>query len=637
MTDPVKTYEKNLKALSKVDHTLFKHLSTFTDNKQFHVIKQQGIVKIYDAVNDIYLQSDAEVDSAMSDYDKFQKYPSLFFFGIGSGRLVLNLLNKFSFDLIVIEPELELLVIALHFNDLSKFILSERCTIKLMKDFDFSTVITIIAKDKNKITSRIYELQTADPIYTTIFYEQMKDVNQEIVKTFEFVLTTAGNDVYDSILGLDYHTANLVNMLKSPPFVPNFVNKKNATTAVIVSMGPSLTKQLPLLYKIQNSVAIICADSALRVLARDNIKPDICVSLERLPLVAELFRDVSNEFKKGVIFLRASLQPDVIFEAVEDGTDVLVMRPFKYNQIFELDDYGYLCAATSVANMAHETAIFLGYEQCIFIGQDLAYGLDGSTHSKGHLLGESDESVGKATEKVLAYGGEGTVETNQVWKLFKHGLEQTVAFASPKMLSINSTEGGARIDGTLELPFAEAIEKYVDLSCHKEKIQITYPKKEDLKKLLVKTDTILHAIIKEGNRLQNILESAVLLIGPKCELLENKTLEEQLKALHQEEIVSLLDLIENVRKEMNRSHYFINFFYDLIQPSIVHPETVLTQITSTLPTSQQDHQVKTLKWILHHFSYFFSIAGFIDNIISILNKNSNKVTQEIKRLEAEKV
>ncbi|WP_139427356.1 6-hydroxymethylpterin diphosphokinase MptE-like protein, partial [Campylobacter armoricus] len=79
--------------------------------------------------------------------------------------------------------------------------------------------------------------------------------------------------------------------------------KKQANNAIIVSTGPSLIKQLPLLKQYANYASIFCADSAYPILAKYDIKPDYVLSLERTEVTSEFFNNDFKEFDKDIVFV----------------------------------------------------------------------------------------------------------------------------------------------------------------------------------------------------------------------------------------------------------------------------------------------------------------------------------------------
>lgn len=149
--------------------------------------------------------------------------------------------------------------------------------------------------------------------------------------------------------------------------------------------------------------------------------------------------------------------------AITQGIKSFSMRPFGYTRFFDLQDYGYAGIGMSAANMAYEIIVHSHFKRCIFIGQDLAFSEDGKTHSKDAIFGETESQYKRkenATEKLVvpAYGGVGVVETTSVWKMFLNFFEKDIAETPYEMEVINSTEGGARIVGTKEIPFLEALQ-----------------------------------------------------------------------------------------------------------------------------------------------------------------------------------
>ncbi|MCR2096045.1 6-hydroxymethylpterin diphosphokinase MptE-like protein, partial [Campylobacter upsaliensis] len=73
--------------------------------------------------------------------------------------------------------------------------------------------------------------------------------------------------------------------------------------AIIVSTGPSLMKQLPLLKEYREKALIFCADSAYPILAKHNIKPDFVCMVERSDFTAEFFNHDFGDFDEGVCFI----------------------------------------------------------------------------------------------------------------------------------------------------------------------------------------------------------------------------------------------------------------------------------------------------------------------------------------------
>lgn len=261
---------------------------------------------------------------------------------------------------------------------------------------------------------------------------------------------------------------------------------------------------------------IFSADSSYPILAKEGIKPDYVFSLEREEMTSEFFNNDFGKFDENILFIISSLTHPKTIEYLEknDRKYMLVLRPLFFESKLGLKEYGFLGNGMSVANMAYELAGALRFENIILIGQDLAYSDDGKSHPKEHIYGDQgDEEV--IYKQITAYGGKGVVNTQLTWYLFLKSFEKDIALAKNilKITTYNATEGGARIEGTIEKPFKELCEEMLKEKIDKN-ITLTKPKnpqkkikqcKEKLIKQTKQSEIFINEIkkaIKEKN-LQN--------------------------------------------------------------------------------------------------------------------------------------
>jgi hypothetical protein len=148
---------------------------------------------------------------------------------------------------------------------------------------------------------KLYDLNILTPYYTEYNNEIFK-VNNLNIRAIKQIIISHGNDATDSLIGIKHHLHNIPEMIKNYKF-KHLLNKKNSDIAVIVATGPSLTKQLPTLKKIQDKVTIISVDASLPILEKHNIKPDIVTVIERVELTSKFFVNTSAEFMKDIIFV----------------------------------------------------------------------------------------------------------------------------------------------------------------------------------------------------------------------------------------------------------------------------------------------------------------------------------------------
>jgi hypothetical protein len=133
-----------------------------------------------------------------------------------------------------------------------------------------------------------------------------------------------------------------------------------------------------------------------------------------------------------------------------------------FNQ--HLADGSDLNAGASVAHLALSSAIYLGADPIVFVGQDLAYGPDGGTHSKDAVTmqekGKAVRELIQSFPTVYVEGNDGEMlPSNQLWVNFKTIMESIIS-KNPEHHFYNATEGGAKIQGTERAKLSDLVEQY---------------------------------------------------------------------------------------------------------------------------------------------------------------------------------
>ncbi|EAJ5698077.1 motility associated factor glycosyltransferase family protein [Campylobacter lari] len=462
---------KNTQALFEVDQVLAYELRKLNKIQRFQLRNN----KIFDTQNQIYLD-----ENHSFDFEKFQLYPVLFFYGFGDGKFFIELLkNQHLKHIIIFEEELEILYLAFHLNDFTSFLRKEKLILFFTPNVNTAQLKVLFNYPQIKYTLKIFNFQFYNEFYTNFYTSNAQNVIQILLNIIKTLMLARGNDPKDALIGIKHNIINLEKIITHAPFKSLVKNKKEkAKNAVIVSTGPSLIKQLPFLKKYQENVVIFCVDSSYIILAKEGIRPDYVFSLEREAMTSEFFNNNFGDFDKDILFIIASLtHPNTIKYLEKNNRNyILVLRPLFFESKLGLNEYGFLGNGMSVANMAYELAGALRFENIILIGQDLAYNNDGKSHPKEHLYGDQgDKEV--IYKKICAYGGNGEVKTQLTWYLFLKSFEKDIALARNilKIKTYNATEGGARIEGTIEKPFKELCEELLKEKINK-KTTLTKPK-----------------------------------------------------------------------------------------------------------------------------------------------------------------
>ncbi|WP_072235922.1 motility associated factor glycosyltransferase family protein, partial [Campylobacter coli] len=458
-------FNKNLKALSGFEYNNLrkkledlKELREFTftqgkDNLDINIIKKRNLKKMYqDPIK--------ELEKNLEYFKDFTRYPVLFFYGFGNGILYKILLqNQALKRIIIFEKELELIFLALNFIDFSKDLSLGRLIILHHDDINLPKMDKVF-RLIGDLFYRSYNLHIAND-----FYEHYKEdilklnkLNMQIIKNHNLM---RGNDPKDTLQGIEQFVYNLPQMITHPSYKELLSKRKGISdTAIIVSTGPSLTKQLPLLKKYASKATIFCADSSYPILAKHGIKPDYVCMLERTEITAEFFNHDFGEFDKDIVFICAGVVHPKAIEYLKGRNLVITQKVLAFPYYINLKDFSYAAVEFSVAHMSYFLSVLLNHKNIIFIGQDLAYAENGNSHPDDYQNSANYESQMYKHILTEAYGGKKEIKTHHVWLMFKRNLEQDVQkiqkYLDTKVY--NCTEGGARIEGTIEKPFLWACE-----------------------------------------------------------------------------------------------------------------------------------------------------------------------------------
>ncbi|EDP6778775.1 motility associated factor glycosyltransferase family protein, partial [Campylobacter jejuni] len=473
-------FNKNIEALGNI---LLKESLKEIKSSKFELIlgKDNLDINLKDTSDNTFLYENVidELNSMLNTYnDKYLLYPVLYFYGFGNGILFKALLqNKNHQHIVVFEKDIEIIWIMFHILDFSNELQNSRLMILQTSSLDIEFFSNFCSSKPFFQFSRIYFLELMSHYYER-FHEDVLELNKKLAETFKYSIVSHGNDPLDALQGIEQFVYNLPSMITHPSYTKLLSKRKNLSdTAIIVSTGPSLTKQLPLLKKYANKATIFCADSAYPILAKHDIKPDYVCMLERSEFTAEFFNHDFGEFDREVCFIIKSVVHPNAINYLTKKTDnfTLVSTYASFINYLKLDHFGYFNMGFSVAHMACYLSLHLKHKNIIFIGQDLAYAKNGNSHPDDYQNSATYES--KAHEPILtkAYGGKGEVKTHHVWLMFKQNLEQDIEkiqkYLDTKVY--NCTEGGARIKGAIEKPFLWACENLLakDLNKPFEKLE----------------------------------------------------------------------------------------------------------------------------------------------------------------------
>ncbi|EQA6955878.1 6-hydroxymethylpterin diphosphokinase MptE-like protein [Campylobacter coli] len=495
--------------LSGVNEPLGNKLLNFIQNKTCSRFNIDENLNIFDKTHNVFMYENLEEEINFfyqSILEKTHRYPFICIYGIGNALLIKNLSKHYK-HLFIFESEIELFILALSVIDLSEELkvykvvlfdcVAKDLEIQIAMIFDQQSILEYLS---------LYEMFISSHYYLKYYETSILSLNELCIKSASVAIRNADITCFLPLLTHGQFLQNIPSMLESIPFQRILSERKNKfENAIVVSAGPSLAKQLPLLKAYQDKAVIFCADGALSMLEKEGIVPDYVTNLDFTDLAMKFFQNKEN--KTSLNILSCATHPNVVHSLKAENC-MIVLRNKALYQRFNLNDFGYIDTGTHVSHFSYTLALALGFKNIIMIGQDLAFDEKGNSHSKGFDFGEKfsgEENIDKL--KVPAYAGKGEVLTHITWNDYRIKLEYLFACNDQKAKFYNATEGGARINFTEELSFKECCEKLLT----KEKPKFELPKsltKNRSDKLLVK---FKEKIQKDQENAKRFLDDALAL------------------------------------------------------------------------------------------------------------------------------
>ncbi|EPS1212888.1 motility associated factor glycosyltransferase family protein [Campylobacter coli] len=579
--------------------------------------------------NLLYQDPIKELQTMLNTYnDKYLLYPVLYFYGFGNGILFKALLqNKNHQHIVVFEKDIEIIWIMFHILDFSSELQSARLMVLQTSSLDIEFFSNFCSSKPFFQFSRIYFLELMSHYYER-FHEDILGLNKKLAENFKNSIVSYGNDPLDTLQGIEQFVYNLPQMITHPSYKELLSKRKGVSdTAIIVSTGPSLTKQLPLLKKYASKATIFCADSSYPILAKHGIKPDYVCMLERTEITAEFFNHDFGEFDKDIVFVCAGVVHPKAIEYLKDRNLVITQKVLAFPYYINLKDFSYAAVGFSVAHTLSYLATYLSHKNIIFIGQDLAYAENGNSHPDDYQNSANYESQMYEHILTTAYGGNGKVETHSIWLLFKNWFENEMIPNTRKMgiTTYNCTEGGARIEGTIEKPFLWACENLLHKDLNK-----PFEKLEPLS-LNKQNEFLLKAYYKVCKSIEHCRDFSKILSND-FEKIQSVYLSLNEKEEYLNLAIEKIDEFKNKLEDIKQ----MQDLYEILSPLLIQFELNLARIYVLNPKTKEDAFNKSILWIKEHLEFMELVYGHIKAQENALIKNILPLEEKLKERKLDK-
>ncbi|EOB5525138.1 motility associated factor glycosyltransferase family protein [Campylobacter jejuni] len=623
-------FNKNIESLSNI---LLKESLKEIKSSKFELIlgKDNLDINLKDTSDNTFLYENVidELNSMLNTYnDKYLLYPVLYFYGFGNGILFKALLqNKNHQHIVVFEKDIEIIWIMFHILDFSNELQNSRLMILQTSSLDIEFFSNFCSSKPFFQFSRIYFLELMSHYYER-FHEDILGLNKKLAENFKNSIVFHGNDPLDALQGIEQFVYNLPQMITHPSYKELLSKRKGVSdTAIIVSTGPSLTKQLPLLKKYASKATIFCADSSYPILAKHGIKPDYVCMLERTEITAEFFNHDFGEFDKDIVFVCAGVVHPKTIEYLKNKTFIITQKVLAFPYYINLKNFCYAAVGFSVAHTLSYLATYLSHKNIIFIGQDLAYAENGNSHPDDYQNSANYESQMYEHILTIAYGGNGKVESSEIWTMFRLIFENDINYFQ-KLFNIttyNCTEGGARIEGTIEKPFLWACENLLDKDLNKpfEKLEPLSLNKQN--EFLLKAYYKVYQSIKHCRDFSKILSNDFNNIQ---NIYLNLNKKENDLNLAIRKIDEFKNKLENIKQMQD--------LYEILQPLRTQFELNLARIYVLNPKTKEDAFNKSILWIKEHLEFMELVYGHIKAQENALIKNILPLEEKLKERKLDK-
>lgn len=464
----------------------------------------------------IYLHSnyspEKEAETLIRTFDVETK-DTLIILGFGLGYHLKKIARLYpNKNKLVIEPSLEVFAKALEHLDISE-ILGEKNIQVLLSDNPRAVYDEIMFYFGSGRFSSVDFI--ALPSYYRLFGQMWDEVKNQYIKFMRtFTVNVRTKAIWENAWLFNFF-ANLKQVPESADLT-DFRDQFKGVPAIMVSAGPSLSKNIALLREVGDRAIIIAAGTAISVLQKENIKPHMMLGIDGSSKMSDVYNKVAWD---DILFMYVlnlhykSLDcyhgPKMYIRSNAEEQVQWLERSLNHSTPF-------VCSGGSCANVTMDFVKKLGCNPVILIGQDLAY-TNMQTHADGHAYGQkvgpSNFNVKELKLTKDIYGND--LYTADHWMSMAYCFENYIAGMAKDNLFINATEGGLPIAGTVNMTFRQAIDQFCkeDFGV-KERISTLWEASRDenlsLKKEIVK---FAKMVSKEARKLSELSGKRLNLIA----------------------------------------------------------------------------------------------------------------------------
>jgi len=466
-------FQKNVQILKKIEPYLVAKLKKVKPNKE-------GPLP--------YLSQ--KLDLVIDDDLKFHDVIVILGFGLGDHiRKVISSSSKSSL-ILIIDHDLSTFKALLESIDLSDIFSHQQVSLSFDEDLLLAT--------RGRIEQYFGEVMLAEtfkiiknPISMNLapdFYEKVLNQLNEI----QYIAYLNLGSILRSNYISEINTIKNLPAIVCHPGVGELSNKFRNVPAIIVSSGPSLSKNVSFIRHAKNKAIIICVDTALKVLQRHQIEPDFVTSIEFNLKNYLCFKKI--KLRNTYLIASEEVAPKTINKFKEKVFFIHSSNPITkwFSKVINLKES--ISLGGNVGATSFSLAINLGANPIIFVGQDLSYS-QGKYYAdeidSSFIEAKKDDAKKRKTVWLESIYGE-KVASDSGMLVYLRWFEREIACHQDRIF-INATEGGAKIKGTEPMVLQAVIDAYCQNNLNiTDIINETFKKPDqDIEKVILSIKTLL--------------------------------------------------------------------------------------------------------------------------------------------------
>ncbi|MCQ2738645.1 MAG: DUF115 domain-containing protein [bacterium] len=383
-------FEKNLIALEQKNKKLAERLKNYLPNEVPQIVQENGSYNIL--YKRLYIHNKINpLGEAREIFSMAVNEPNSIhvIYGIGLGYLFQFSSQNSKGVVILYETDLNLMWLAFTLVDFSNEILKKN--IYLTDSYD-DMADAIYQKSGVKNTPQLLVL----PAYRELNQQDFSALVQNLQKTvgeFAMDLQFTKEKFYPA---LQMMIQNIPNLLKELPLAL-FKDLYKSKTAVVVSAGPTLDRNIETLKKHRDKYVLFTVGTALKTLYANNLTPDFLCIIETF----DSSRQVEELDLSCVNFITEPYSNPAIrrFKYKNTYSHISANMPINHflADVFGFDISEYWSKGT-VSHTALNSARLLGFSKIVLVGQDLSY-VEGQCYSKDSAYKDLICNYNKESEK----------------------------------------------------------------------------------------------------------------------------------------------------------------------------------------------------------------------------------------------